>query len=57
MVYYFPVQAGAELVCFPSAIDRLVWKLHPENRHKQIIFLSPEEYKYAVWGQELEEGV
>lgn len=57
MVYYFPVKTGAELVCFPSAIDRLVWKLHPENRHKQIIFLSPEEYKYAVWGQELEEGV
>lgn len=55
MAHYFPVQVDDNLECFYSAIDRLVWKLHPENRHKQIIFLSPEEYKYAVWGKELEE--
>lgn len=49
MVYFYPVRVGQDLHCFDKAIDRLVWGLHPENRHKQILFLSPEEYKYAVW--------
>ncbi len=51
----FPLQADGNLECFSSAIDRIVWGLHPENRTKVIVHLSPEEYKFALWRESMRE--
>lgn len=52
----FPVYVNKrELLCFDTCIDRLVWTLHPTNRDRSLEFLSPEEYKYALWAASQEE--